>query len=191
MSRTRVLLVAAAILMLLLSACSSDDEPPAGTSPSGSASVSPPPQPTGPPAETPRPGGGSLLDYESDDVSGVTLVSADDTKRLTGSTDDFRAFIAAELAADRADPEEGCTQRPQIYVSRLDTRGWAAGGHFVPQCGGTATLWAKADGTWREVWSGQQLTDCATLEKYAFPTDVVGRTCLAGGEERPYRGAKG
>ncbi|WP_159085890.1 hypothetical protein [Aeromicrobium chenweiae] len=210
---TRVLLVAAAASMLLLSACSSDEpatkatpttaatsatptSAPATTPSSSPATTaaptpaaSPAPQPSGPPAETPRPGG-RLLDYETDDVNGVNISSRADTARLTGAPQDFKTFVVAELAKAQSTPEPGCAEKPQIYVSRVDTRGWAAGGRFVPQCGGYATLWAKPGGAWKRVWSGQQLTDCATLKKYEFPAGVVGGTCLDGDAERPYTPTK-
>ncbi|MRJ76687.1 hypothetical protein GEV29_09075 [Aeromicrobium sp. SMF47] len=199
---TRLLPLAAAASLLLLTACSSDDPPsePTAAPSSSTATTAQPesspepeaeaapatrPQPSGPPAETPKPGG-RLLVYETDDVNGVNIASAADTARLTGAPEDFKAFVLAELARAQKSPEPGCSEKPQVYVSRVDTRGWAAGGRLVPQCGGTASLWARPGGTWKEVWSGQQLTDCATLETYDFPADVVGGTCLDGEDERPY-----
>lgn len=188
MTRTKVLLVAAATSMLLLTACGSD-QPEASDPTSSSPTTAEPTTPatSGPDATTtPDAPAGQLLDYETDDANGVSITTAADTAKLTGAPADFKAFIASELAKAQSTTDDVCTEKPQIYVSRLDTGGWAAGGHFVPQCGGNATLWAKPGGTWQEVWSGQELTDCATLEKYEFPADVVGGTCLDGEDERPY-----
>jgi hypothetical protein len=114
------------------------------------------------------------------------MTTSADTKKLTGAPADFTAFIAAELAKDKAKSDAACTEKPQIYVEKLDPAGWASGGHFIPQCGGYASLWAKPGGTWKEVWSGQTLTDCKTLKKYAFPVGIAGKTCLQGDAEVAY-----
>lgn len=207
MTPTRSLLVTLVAATSLLTACgsggsdASDGEDVPTAAPTASAVTAAPT--TAAPVTTPTPSpnattpsavptsaapGGKVIDYETDDSNGVTIRAASDTARLTGASADFKTFIAAELSAAQSDGDEGCTEKPQIYVSRLHTGGWAAGGHFIPQCGGYATLWARRNGAWKEVWGGQQLTDCATLRRYAFPVAVVGSTCLDGDTERPYTG---
>jgi hypothetical protein len=190
MNRAKLVAVAAGSLFLL-GACGGSDEPrdagnaTTSTEP-GIASGEPTPTP---PGDTPTSGdpAGRVVDFGED---GVTLTSAPDVTDLAGAPADFRAFIARELAKEQAQSDDVCTEKPQIKVSRIDPRGWAAGGTFIPQCGGNATLWAKPDGTWREVWAGQQLVDCATLKRYAFPADVAGGTCLDGNDEVPYAAAR-
>lgn len=157
---------------------------PATPDPTESSPTATPPatSPTSTPAPT-----GTLISYETDDDSGATIVKASDTSKLTGSPADFKTFIAAELRRN-AQPEPGCTQPAQIYVSLVDTGGWARGGYFVPQCGGYATLWARSNGAWQEVWSGQSLVECSTLTRYKIPARLAGNQCLRGEDAVPYPG---
>lgn len=190
--------------MLLLGACGSGgtaaSEAPTASAPTSTAPTAPPPttataaaaEPTTPApatstsAPTTAAPAGKLIDYASGDDSGVTIATASDTGRLTGAPADFKTFIAAELAKGSTDVS--CTEKPQISVDMVDTGGWARGGYFVPQCGGYAALWAKSDGSWKSVWSGQSLVDCATLTSFAFPVRVVGGQCLEGQDAVTYTG---
>ena len=114
----------------------------------------------------------TLIDYGD-----VTVANAADVENLAGAPDDFKAFIVAELQRQQDSKDEGCTEQAEIHVAKVDTRGWAAGGSFIPQCGGNPALWAKVGGGWREVWGGQMLPDCAVLEKFRFPASVAGAEC--------------
>jgi len=116
----------------------------------------------------------TLIDYGDD---GITVANAADADKLTGAPDDFEAFIVADLQRQQDSKDEGCAETPEIHVAKIDTRGWAAGGSFIPQCGGNAALWAKVAGGWREVWGGQTLPDCAVLEKFRFPATIAGTEC--------------
>lgn len=185
-------IIAAAVGLALLTSCGSHDKKASDgptdvpttaastvtTTPTPTATTTSPTSPTSPTT--------TIIDYAKGDQDGVRMTSAADTKKLTGAPADFTAFIAAELAKDNARSDDACTEKPQIYVEKLDPAGWAAGGHFIPQCGGYASLWAKIGGAWKEVWSGQTLTDCTTLKKYAFPAGMVAKTCLQGDAEVPY-----
>lgn len=193
MTRTK-LLMAVLTPLLLLGACGSDepDATPTGSAPTTPTPIAtteaptatPPPTSTPPPTVAPTTQAPDpVIDYGED---GVTLTAASDVRKLTGAPDDFKAFMASELERAKAENADACTQKPQINVTKIDVNGWAAGGQFIPQCGGNATLWAKPGGTWAEVWSGQQLTDCATLRKYGFPAGVAGGTCLDGDKEVAY-----
>ncbi len=62
-----------------------------------------------------------------------------------------------------------------ITVEFLRTDGYAVGG--VSDCGGYAALWAQLDGRWREVEATQEAWSCAVLERYEFPSELVGPTC--------------
>ena len=183
----RTPLVAIAILSIT-AGCGGSDEPDgtAGettTSPTtATTSTATPPTPT--PAPTTTAPGSTLIDYGDDQV---TVASAADVAKLTGAPADFKSFIVADLQRQQDTKDDVCTEKPEIHVSRIDTRGWAAGGSFIPQCGGNATLWAKVAGGWREVWGGQTLPDCAVLEKYRFPASVGGKECgTADGKTRRY-----
>lgn len=206
MKRAPVLLATLTAAALLLAGCGSD-APPAATprssspAPQTSGSTAPTATPTAQPSTSPTtsspappaspdvpadPAAGKFIDYENVDESGVIITRAADTARLTGAPADFKTFIAAELARSRADLDKECPENPQIYVSRLATGGWAAGGYFIPQCGGYAALWASSQGSWKQVWTGQELVGCATLTKYAFPASVSGTSCLEGDKSVKY-----
>jgi hypothetical protein len=163
----RTLPVAIAIL-LLTAGCGGSDEP--KESPSGPA--------TGTAATTTAPtratDASTLIDYGDD---GITVADPADVDELTGAPEDFKAFIVADLQRQQDSKDDVCTEEPEIHVAKVETRGWAAGGSFIPQCGGNATLWAKAADGWQEVWGGQTLPDCAILEKYRFPASVAGTEC--------------
>lgn len=200
MTHTRHLVATAlASAALLLSGCGSDATSDDAASPETSATstTTPPPAATTKPAATattPEPSEdpttaaptGKLISYVDSEDVGVMIAQAADTAKLTGAPADFKAFIAAELG--RLEPGQGCTEKPQISVDRLDTGGWARGGTFIPQCGGSASLWAKDGGTWKEAWSGQSLVECSILQRYRFPARIAGNQCSDGSEAVPYRG---
>ncbi|MCL3818016.1 hypothetical protein [Aeromicrobium wangtongii] len=203
MTRTRLLTALATTPILLLGACGSSDEPeaaaPSASEPSTSEPTTPAPStvPTTPAATTPAPSkststptpaapAGKLISYAQGEDSGVMIATPAETSKLRGAPADFKSFIAAELT--RGTVEQGCTEKPQISVDVIDTAGFARGGHFTPQCGGYASLWAKSGGTWRSVWNGQSLTECSVLTKYKFPARVAGKQCLQGDDTVTYSG---
>ncbi|MEV7395683.1 hypothetical protein [Aeromicrobium sp. NPDC092404] len=178
----RTPLVVTAILLLTAGCGGSDDPEDAsdGTTATPTTTTALTPSTT-----TPAPGPGStLIDYGDDEV---TVASAGDVDKLTGAPEDFKAFVVADLQRQQDTKDDVCTEKPEIRVARVDVEGWAAGGTFIPQCGGSAVLWAKVSGTWQEVWGGQTLPDCAILEKYRFPATVAGKECgTADGGTRGY-----
>lgn len=112
-----------------------------------------------------------------------------DTSALPGAPADFRTFIGQEVGRLRAEAGDRCRNDPRIRVDRVQAGGWAAGGVTTPECGGYAVLWARTGNQWSQVWSGQQLVDCGTLERFDFPVSVVGDQCLGqNGSAFPYRG---
>lgn len=197
LTKTSAVLAGLAATALIAGCGSSSDDstdesvstPTAAPTASASPTAEPTPAPTTPATtSTPKRDIGTFIDYETDDDSGVILSTAADAANLTGAPADFTAFAAAELSRSQASVDPGCPEPPQLYVTRLATGGWASGGYFVPQCGGYAALWAKADGTWKEVWSGQQLVECDLLNKYTFPAQVSGRSCSRDGATVDYAG---
>jgi hypothetical protein len=202
MTRTRLLTALATTSILLLGACGSSEEsvtafdgprtPASTAAPTSAAPTSTPtattatPSPTAATSSAPAAAPGKLISYAAGEDSGIILATAADTAKLTGAPADFKSFVAAELT--RGTVEQGCTEKPQISVDLIDTGGWARGGHFTPECGGYATLWAKSGGTWREAWSGQSLVECSTLTKFRFPARVAGKQCLQGDDAVAYTG---
>jgi hypothetical protein len=210
MTRSRLVAVALATsTVLLLGACGSDGDG-AGTSAKPSASTdvtgspdadgatdaAPTTQPSatrttpGPSTSTtkePAVGPGTFIDYEAVDEDGVTISRAADASRLAGAPGDFKNYVAALVEKQAAAGVEGCTEAPQIKVTQIDTGGWARGSYVIPGCGGSAALWARSGGAWTQAWTGQSLVDCATLERYRFPSRLAGSTCATGdGESKPY-----
>ncbi|WP_157432690.1 hypothetical protein [Aeromicrobium sp. Root472D3] len=202
MTRTRLVALALATsTVLMLGACGSDgdaqtaapststDSPTATDAPTTPAptrtSTTREPSPTETTKE-PAVKPGTFIDYEAVDEDGITIAAVSDTSKLSGAPLDFKTFIAASIAKQSADGVEGCTEAPRITVTQLDTGGWARGAYSAPGCGGSAVLWAKSGGAWTQAWTGQSLVDCATLERYDFPSRLAGSTCDAGGDSRPY-----
>ncbi len=199
MTRTRIMAATiSAATLLTLGACGSDE--PEAASPATSSSTPAAAPTTGSPtapattAPTPQPSAstttsapaGRLIDYEALDENGITIATAADTGKLTGATADFKAFIAAQIKQQAATETQGCTETPQISVTRIDTGGWARGSYVIPGCGGSGALWSNAKGSWATAWEGQSLVDCATLNAYRFPSRVAGETCDDGGDQAPY-----
>jgi len=185
-------LPAAIAILLLTAGCGGSDEPQGADDPTTSSAptteptttATPTPAPTTTPTPTQPTKASTLIDYGDDEI---TVARAGDVAKLTGAPEDFKAFIAADLQRQQATKDKVCTEKAEIHVGKVDTRGWAAGGIFIPQCGGNAALWAKVAGGWREVWGGQTLPDCAVLEKYDFPAGVAGGECgTADGKTRRY-----
>ncbi len=202
MTRTRLAALAIATsAVLLLGACGSDgdsetaapststDSPTASDAPTSAAptktGATPTPSAT---ATTKEPAvkPGTYIDYEAVNEDGITIAAPADTAKLTGAPADFKRYLGALIEKQATQGVEGCTEAPRITVTQVDTGGWARGGYSIPGCGGSAALWAKTGGTWKQAWTGQSLVDCATLERYDFPSRLAGSTCDAGGDSRPY-----
>lgn len=182
-------LVGSMCLLLIVSACSKDeddDAKPAPTS-SGPSSAAPSPSPTGS-IEAPDPDA-PVVDYKTSEDSGEVVSDASGAAGLAKASDDFKAFISAELTRLQNESGGDCPGKPAIRVSKLQNAGWAAGGVTVPECGGYAVLWAKQGGEWGQIWGGQELVDCTTLLRYKFPVSVAGDQCLTQeGSSSTYRG---
>jgi hypothetical protein len=204
MTRTRLLaLTVATSATLLLGGCGSDGgkddaadpakassaTPGKGASSGAPSSSNPTRKPTT--ASTPTPSNtparpGTYIDYEAVNEDGIRIASAADTSKLTGAPTDFKAFIGTLIEKQAAQGVEGCSEAPLIYVTQIDTNGWARGSYSTPGCGGAGALWAKSGTSWTEAWSGQSLVDCVTLHRYAFPSRLAGDTCDSGGGTKPY-----
>jgi hypothetical protein len=134
------------------------------------ASCGPARTPTAETSRTPRPP--NLVDYGKE---GIELRSGRDVHKLKGAPDDFKQYMAglADATGFDADPDDECV--PRVYVDKIEPRGYASGAEI--SCGGAAIIWARRDGIWREIWSGQITPDCPTMKKYSVPTSIVGDRC--------------
>ncbi len=202
MTRTRLIAVALATsTVLLLGACGSDGDDaaaaPSTSTDSPASSAAPTTKAPSPTTKTPKPTPtattkepavkpGTYIDYEAVNEDGISIAEPSDASKLTGAPADFKSYVAALIEKQATQGVEGCTEAPQINVTQIDTGGWARGGYFIPGCGGSAALWAKSGGTWKQAWTGQSLVDCATLERYDFPSRLAGSTCDAGGDSKAY-----
>lgn len=173
-------LIGSVCLLLVAAGCSKDADEKAEPAPSSSApsSAAPPTESPTPTIEAPDPDA-PAIDYETTEDSGQVVSDPAGASGLSKASDDFKAFISAELTRLQNEAGGGCSNKPEIRVSKLQNAGWASGGVFTPECGGYAVLWAKQGGKWSQVWGGQELVDCTTLLRYKFPVSVAGDQCLS------------
>lgn len=153
-------LPAAAVLaatLLFASACSANDDAPKDKASSPSAT---------------SPAAAKLIDYGEE---GVNLKTPEDVNKLEGAPEDFKQFISG--AASQVMTDKSATDKcgPYISVSKVDPAGYAVGGVF--DCGGAELMWAKVDGTWRQIFGGQYAPPCADLKKYKVPPAIAGDQC--------------
>lgn len=172
-------LIGSVCLLLAVSGCSKNNDEsaePAATKPTAANSA--PTESATPTIKAPDPDA-PAIDYDTAEDSGKVVSDPAGASGLSKASDDFKAFIAAELTRLQNEAGDDCPNRPQIRVSKLQNAGWASGGVFVPECGGYAVLWTKQGGQWSQVWGGQELVDCTTLVRYKFPVAVAGDQCLS------------
>jgi len=93
---------------------------------------------------------------------------------LKGAPSDFVDFIG-QVLSDDADPSGECN--PTISVDGIDPATGVALGS-VGACGGADVLWARWNGRWMEATGTQMGWDCAELEKFRVPREIVGPTCV-------------
>jgi hypothetical protein len=158
----------------MLSATSSSS---ASTSPPASTAASSPSEPTTTPSEsepTPPP---RLVDY--DPAQHVT--GPQDAAELAGAPASFVAFIGDEAGFILS--PGGCRSSAGIWVSRLRTDGFAIG--EVADCiaTGVVVIWARINGSWRQVLGTQDLWRCKDLNRYRIPAVIAGDECA--GETSP------
>ena len=131
-----------------------DSTPPITRTPS----PSPTSTTTPPPAEITYPG------------AGVTVKTAADTAKLTGTTPAFRTFIAHQLGAI-----PGPASCAEIDVQKYSSVGYAIGA--VGGCGAYKALWVSSelnDGAWGEGQGTQDTWDCDALSYLQVPTSFAG-----------------
>lgn len=162
------------LVVASLSACSGDDDEPAPTSSATSSSATATPSATASPTSTATPSADPAAPVRYDEAEG-TVDDPSKAGTLPRAPEDFRTFLAEQIEAGAV--SSGCDGGVQVTVDVLRPDGWARGSVFEKGCGGYGVLWARVDGRWKQVWSGQSLVECTVLERYRFPTDVAGDQC--------------
>ena len=160
-----------AVALLLTGACGAQDD--AG----GTATSSPSSAPED-----------EVIEYTDtpDESVGVTIEKVADVATLEGAPDDFKQFVAGLIESQRGmgSLEKDCPF--SVSVDVIDTSGFARGGMFT--CGGAAFIWAKRDGTWQQIWGGQDYPECTELKKYSVPKSMNFDKCLEGSKAVDYTG---
>lgn len=148
-----------AAALMICGACGSADDSKDAAEPTSEASSTAPAE---------------LIEYDQQEAAGLSIAKPADVSKLDGAPDDFKQFIAGMIDGLKTPPDEDC--QFTVGVAKVDPSGFAAGSQH--SCGGAAFIWAKRDGLWQEIWSGQEAPDCDTMEKYSVPATIVGDTCL-------------
>jgi hypothetical protein len=153
--------VAAAVIPTAILATSDGDSKP----PPILNSTAPDPTPTIVPEPTPIvitfPGGG------------VTVESAAETGKLTGTTPEFKAFIGAEADKTAEYAAANCPEAAHgIVVKKYHSAGFAQGD--VSECGGYVALWVLQDGAWKEAIGTQETWQCGDLTRFSVPDGFAG-----------------
>lgn len=167
----RPLLFSAAAV--LLTACG----PKSMTSTPETSTPSPMASPTAAPTASPSsPSSQKIIDYGED---GISLQKPSDVDKLVGAPEDFKTFIAGVVEKETAgsDPSDQCA--PSVGVGLIDPAGFASGG--ISDCGGAAIIWAKKDGTWKQLWGGQMQPDCDEMKAASVPKvieEAAGEGCF-------------
>lgn len=162
------------LLAASLSACGSDDDEPSPSPSTTSASATASPGATSSPSTGATPSADPADPVRYDEAEG-TVDEPSKASTLPRAPEDFRTFLAEQIEAGAV--TSGCDGGVQVTVDVLRPDGWARGSVFEEGCGGYGVLWARVDGAWKQVWSGQSLVECTVLERYRFPADVAGDQC--------------
>lgn len=176
--RTPARLAVVATSLLTLVACGGDPSgQPADVVATHGGTSSTPATPTTssstPPGEQPE-----LIAYAGGEaVPPLIEDTADAEQDLPGAPAAFVTFIGktAEQVGSTADCDGAAVG---VTVDAIRTDGFAVGA--VNECGGYAAMWAEVDGAWQQIDGTQDTWDCAILERYEVPSDLLlGRkTCF-------------
>ena len=123
--------------------------------------------PTSTPASTPAASGGAWAPME------ISVQTAADTTKLTGTSSDFQAFVAERVGIPDA---SGCTSEFTILAFHSD--GYAAGQEFAPGCGGSQNIWGKQGGQWETLMVMQSVVECTDMTNNGVPTGLPDIPCL-------------
>lgn len=163
-----VAVIAAVTPAVLLATQGGDNSPPPAA----------PPSPTPTKAVVPR-----TITYPD---PGVFVVTAADTEKLTGTSADFKTFIAAQ-AGQAADDGASCPDAAHgVTVQKYSSAGYAIG--EVNACGGYVALWVlggRGGSGWQEGMGMQDAWDCDTLTYLKVPESFTGKCFDESGDFGP------
>lgn len=136
--------------------------------------------------------------YDGSVEDAVDIRTRDDLAELRGAPDDFKAFIAEQLAARGSLAErslaargysiKGCDFRAEIEVWGI-AGDIATGRERACELDSNDVIWAKENGAWRPVARMQGGWDCAVLDRYRVPADITAAVCWYDEwKTRPYQG---
>jgi hypothetical protein len=134
--------------------------------------------------------------HYSDKQGRVSLATVGDPGKLPGAPRGLRAFLRTELRHNWQSEQDGdpaCKNAGKITVREVDSRGYANGtrGTQMPKgcdksVSGARQLYAVRGGEWKSVFTGEDIPQCARLERLDFPSAVAGELCMDGGQAVPY-----
>lgn len=99
----------------------------------------------------------------------VVIKTPADVDKLKGSPQSFKDFASGQIAAHANDSTAGGCGAYGIGVSRVYKGQFALGTVGSEGCDGAEALWDRVDGKWQQIFAGQQMADCATINKYKVP----------------------
>src|SRR4051812_9212916 len=103
---------------------------------------------------------------------GIEVSAAADADKLTGTSAEFKAFIADQAEKAAADGGSCPDAAHGVAVHKYSSAGYAVGS--VNSRGGYVALWVIHDNTWQEGYGTQDVWDCAVLNYYGVPHSFAG-----------------
>jgi hypothetical protein len=104
--------------------------------------------------------------------SGIEVKTATDVDKLTGTSQEFKDFIALQAQKAAADGTDCPDAAHGVTVQKYSSAGYAIGG--VNSCGGYMALWVDRDDQWQEGMGTQDAWDCDTLGYLGVPHSFAG-----------------
>lgn len=180
-SMRQIASAAAAAALLLLTACGPKPDPAEPVNPPAMSSA---PAPSATATSSSANSTDGVVRFDRGDNDELFIEKPADVEKLTGTSPEFKAFIADQVA--NLTPPAGANDcQVGVGVAIYDPAGFARGG--VNACGGYAALWGIQDGKWKELIGTQDLWACADLRKFKVPSTIAD-TCYESMKEVPYKG---
>ncbi|MFL6109174.1 MAG: hypothetical protein ACJ72D_10240 [Marmoricola sp.] len=140
----------------------------------GNGSSAPPVAGTPTPSPTAGP---KVITYPG---SGVFVATPADADKLTGTSGEFKAFIA-DLARRDAESGAGCPDAAHgVTVQKYSSAGFASGASN--DCGGGIQLWVRYNDAWGIAQSTQDGWDCDALTFLKVPGEFVDACTMESGD---------
>jgi hypothetical protein len=181
-----IVAIAGAVTPIALMSGRDTSQPPIAHTPS------PNPDRTSP--SVPNPSAPTVTAPSDEDITypgnGVEVVTTSDTSKLTGTTPEFRDFIAHQLERAQAEGASCPSAAHSVTVQKYSPAGYAIGA--VNSCGGYAALWVLGtpdedpeSASWQEGMGTQDAWDCDTLSYLGVPTSFAGECFDEAGDFGP------